>query len=190
MNQKISSAFKTVSIFLLGILVGAFLVESLEVYVRPTYRQLIGTDLKTEQEFLAVRAARENKPFETTLHRWATVNAESDQGFRVFRKSNDQIEDQSYLFPFQLLVLKWMYPPDKIQVGSAVIESLDRGKLAVALEALGRIEEADQQWEKARQLTPALEMEMVKKSVYAMLEAEKSEESKQAEDAVLGPQKK
>lgn len=190
MNQKIKSILKPVIIFLLGMLIGAILVESLEVYVRPTYRQLIGTDLKIEQEFLAIRAARENKPLETTLHRWAAVNAESEQGFRVFQKSSDQIEDQSYLFPFQLLALKWMYSPDNVQKGKAVIESIDRGKLAVALEALGRIDEADQQWKYAQQLTPELKMEMVKKSVNTMLAAEKTEESKQAEDAVLGPRKK
>lgn len=192
MTIKFKSILKGTGIFLLGLVAGAFVIESLEIYVRPTYRQLIGTDLKIEQEFLAGRASanRENKPLEEVFHRWAAVNAESEEGFRVFRGKNYQIDDKSYLFPFALLGFKWMSSPDNIQKGKKLVEGLDRGKLAVALEKMGQQAEAEKQWEKSQQLQQGRTQETVKRSTHSILRQEKTDMYQKAEDAVLGKQKK
>jgi hypothetical protein len=190
MNTRFKSIFKNTGIFLLGLVVGALLIESLEIYVRPIYRQLIGTDLKTEQDFLAGRSSRENKPLEETFHRWATVNAESDEGFRSFHANNGQIEDTSYLFPLALLGFKWMYSPDNIQRGKKIVEGLDRGKLAVALEKIGQQAEADKQWVKSQQLQQRPTLEAAKQLTHSILEQERTDVHQKAENSVLGKSNK
>jgi hypothetical protein len=191
MNIKFKSILKTVGIFFLGLAVGAFIMESLEIYVRPTYRQLIRIDFKTEQDFSAGRASRDNKVLEATLHRWAAVNAESDEGFSVFRdKRNNKLGDDSYLLPFVLLVQKRIWSSDNIQRGKKIGEGIDRGKLAVSLERIGQLPEAEIQWSKCQQLQQGHSLESLKQLTYSLLEQEKTELYQKAEDTVLGKQKK
>src|ERR1017187_7576229 len=111
MNPKIKSGMKYTVVFLVGIIAGAVLLESLEIKVRTFYRDIIMTNLKIEEEFMASRAARENKPFVAAFHRWAAVNAEAEDGFRVFSPENNEINDRSYFFPFQLYALKMIASP-------------------------------------------------------------------------------
>ncbi len=108
------------------------------IHIRPTYGDLIiRTHLKTEQTFLASRdARRENKRLETAFHKWVVVKAESDDGFRVFQDKGNDLDDQPYLYPFSMLILKWVSSGDNIKKGCKVVEGFDRGKLAVALEAI------------------------------------------------------
>jgi hypothetical protein len=190
MNARFKSAFKYAGTFFLGLLAGMLLLESVEIYVRPAYRNLIRTRLKVEQEFLASRAARDNKPLESAFHRWVVVSTESEDGFHALRGHSDEINDKSYLFPLALLKFKWMSSTDSVRKGEKIVEGLDRGKLAVALEALGQAEEADKQWQQAQHLMGRPTMEATKKSVYSILAQEKSDSHLNAEDAVLGRQKK
>jgi hypothetical protein len=190
MNAKLKSIFKNAGIFLVGVVVGAFLLESLELHVRPTYRQLIRVDFKTEQDFLAGRASRENKPIEETFHRWAVVNAESEEGFSAFREQNSQLDDKTYLHPFTLLVHRCMWSPPNIQRGKRIGEGIDRAKLAVSLEKIGEKKEAEIQWNKAYQLQQGSSLDRIKQLTYSLLEQEKSELHRKAEDAVLGKEKK
>lgn len=189
MNFKIKSILKNILIFLLGLAVGAFAIESLEIYTRPIYRQLVGNDLKIEQEFLAGRANRENKIFEEVFHRWVAVNAESEEGFRSFREKSEQINDNSYFLPFALLVFKSMWATEDIQKGKQKVEGLDRGKLAVALEKIGQRELADEQWSKSQNLQQGRTIKQVKKSVESILRQEKTDLHRHAEEAVLGKDK-
>jgi hypothetical protein len=188
MNERLKSVLKYTTVFLIGLLVGAFLLESLELYVRPTYRHLIRIYLKTEQEFLASRKARDNKLVESAFHRWVVVNAESDDGFRVFRDTDNDIGEKSYLYPFQLLGLKWMSSQDNIEKGKKIAEGIDRGKLAFALETLGQKKEAENQWQQSHRLTHHATMKATKDFVYSLLEQEKSDLYLRAEDKVLGKQ--
>ena len=190
MNPKVKSGMKYTAVFLVGIIVGAFLIESLEIKVRPFYKDMILTELKIEQGFRASRAARENRPFVAAFHRWAAVNAESDDGFRISRPENNELNGSSYFFPFQLHVLKMIQSPEGIQKGKKIVEGIDRGKLAVAFETLGQTEEAEKQWQLAHQLMQRPTMEATKKSIYTLLGKETEDLQKKAEDAVLGPQKK
>ena len=185
MNQKLKSGLKYSAVFILGMEVGAVLLEALERNVRPFYKEIIMTELKVEQEFMASRAARENKPFIAAFHRWAAVNAESEDGFRVFRSEN-RINDSSFLFPFQVYVLRMIASPEQVQKGKKVVEGIDRGKLAVAFEKLGQTEEAEKQWQLAQQLMRRPTMDATKSSIYSLLGQEDTDLQKKAEDAVLG----
>lgn len=185
MNQKYKSGLKSTVIFITGVIVGAILLESLEMQVRNTYKDLIVTNVKIEQDFLASRAARENRQFDAMLHRWAAVSLVSDDGFRILRPVTDGIDDNSYLFPFRLFVLKIVSSPENLQKGKKIVEGMDRGELAVAYELIGQNKEAEKQWQIAQQLTQRPTIEGTKKFIYSIVEREKSELHRKAEETVL-----
>ena len=187
MNERLKSSLKYTAVFLLGCLVGAFLLETLEIHLRPAYRDLIiRSYLKTEQEFLASRAVREGRFLDAAFHRWAVVNAESDDGFRVLRAQDNDIDSDPYLYPLGVLGLKWMSSDDSIKRGGKIVEGYDRGKLAVALEALGQKKEANNQWQRAQELTRRKTIKETKEAIYSVLELEKSDVYLKAEDKILG----
>lgn len=190
MNERLKSSLKYTGVFLLGLLIGAFLLETVEIYLRPSYRDLVlRNHLKTEQEFLASRSTRENRPLETAFHRWAVVNAESVEGFHVFQEHSIELDDSPYSYTFVMYVLKWMSSEDNIKKGGKIVEGFDRGKLAVALEALGQTKEAENQWQRAQVLIHRKTIKETKEAVYSMLGLEKSDIYRQAEDKILGQKK-
>jgi hypothetical protein len=191
MNERIKSTLKYAGVFLLGLVIGAFLLETLEIYLRPSYRDLIvRVHLKTEQDFLASRATRENRLLDAAFHRWVVVNAESEKGFRVFRRNNAELDDSSYLYPLGMLVLKSMASGTNIERGQKISEGIDRGKFAVALESLGRTKEAEEQWRQAQELNRYTTLKATKDLIYKLLEQEKTDIYLKAEDKVLGTQNK
>lgn len=190
MKEGIKSVLKYSLVLFGGIIIGAVLLESLEVYVRPTYTDILMSQMKAEQEFLASRAARENRAFEAAFHRWAAVNAEAEAGFRVFRPESGELNQKSYLLPFQLFVLKMIASPPEVKKGGRILEGINRGRLAVSFEALGQMEEAQRQWELAQQLTKRPTLEATKEVVFKIMGQESSELHRKAEDAVLGSQPK
>ncbi|MCP3178341.1 hypothetical protein MJO47_14645 [Desulfuromonas sp. KJ2020] len=176
-------------IFFFGFIAGALVTSLLEREVRPTFVKLIRSGLKTEQEFLAAKAARENRKFEAVTHRWVAVNAESDDGFRIFRDDQTYYNDESIFFPFALLVFKNMNSTESVIKGQKIVEGIDRGKLAVALEEIGQNELAQKEWGKAQSLKNNQPIEDIKRSTYLLLEQEKSDLHLSAERAVLGNDK-
>ena len=170
-----------------GVVVGAVLMNLLYMYVRPTYRTVIRTDLKTEQDFLAARASRQHNNFRAASHRWNVVDSEADDGFRAFRRERHKDDDSSFLFPFYMLVLKAMASPmeESKKKPGRIIEGIDRGKLAVELESIGEKEEAAKQWESARILTRQNSIEDIRRLILRALEHEKTDLYLQAERAVL-----
>jgi hypothetical protein len=185
MNQKYKSGLKYTAIFITGVIVGALLLESLEIHVRNIYKDLIVTNVKIEQDFLASRAVRESRQFDAMLHRWAAVSLVSKDGFRILRPVTDGIDDNSYLFPFRLFVLKMISSSENVQKGKKIVEGMDRGKLAVAYELVGQTEAAEKQWQTAQQLTQRPSIEETKKLIYSAVEREKSELHRKAEETVL-----
>jgi hypothetical protein len=190
MNDRLKSILKYFGVFLLGLIIGAFLIETLEVYLRPSYRDLVlRNHLKTEQEFLAMRATRNNKLLDATLHRWAVVNAAADEGFhQVFQPHSIDLDGAPYSYLYVMYVLKWMSSGENIKRGEKIAEGLDRGKLAAALESLGQKKAADNQWQRAQVLMHRKTMKETKEAIYSMLEHEKSDLYRKAEDTVLGPE--
>ncbi len=187
MNERLKSILRYSGVFLLGIIVGAFIIESLEVYVRPSYRDIIlRTHLKTEQEFLASRSARENRLLEAAFHRWVVINTEAEDGFRTFRVPHKELDADPYMQPFLLLGLKWMWSDDRIKRGGKIEEGYDRGKLADALDSVGRKEEANIQWDEAQRLTHFKTVDETKTAVYWLLKLEATSTYRKAEDMVLG----
>jgi hypothetical protein len=191
MKERSKSLLKYTGVFLLGLLVGAFLLETLEIHLRPAYRDLvIRSYLKTEQEFLASRAAREKRSLDAAFHRWAVVNAETDNGFRVLRPQDNDIDSQPYLYPLGVLGLEWMSKDVNARRGAKIAEGFDRGKLAAALDVLGQTKEAEKQWQLAQNLIHRETIKETKEAVYSMLKQEKSEIYLKAEDKILGTQSK
>lgn len=175
-------------IFLAGIIIGATLMNLLHMFVRPVFRRTMQTELKVEQEFLASRAVRNDDNLQAVLHRWNVVDASSPEGFRVFRKdkcNHDIIS--SFFFPFYLFPLNMMTASQekKIERGGKIVEGIDRGKLAAALESIGQKKEADRQWETATSLTGRKSIEETKKLVFSLLEQENSDLYLEAEKAIL-----
>jgi len=186
MSIKLKLILKYCAVFIIGLLVGAFLIEALEIHLRPAYRNLIiRTHFKVEQEFLASRALRERRSLDVAFHRWAVVNAETNAGFRIFQEHDARLDSQQYSYLFALFGLKWMSLDENFKKGKKIVEGYDRGKLAVALEDLGQRSEARKQWKLAQSLLSYKSLQETKKSVYSMLELEKSELYKKAERTVL-----
>jgi hypothetical protein len=187
MKQQVITIVKISSIFVGGIIIGAVLMNLLHMYVRSTYRETIRIDLKTEQEFLAGRAARQGDNLRALSHRWNVVDAEARDGFRAFRKERNKDIDSSFFFPFYVFVLKAIKPQmrGKQKEVDMFIEGMDRGKLAVALESIGEKEEAAKQWDIARLLTRQKSIEDIRRRVLGWLEGEKTDLHLQAEKAIL-----
>jgi hypothetical protein len=187
MKQQVVKILKISGIFVGGIIIGAVLMNLLHMHVRSTYRETIRIDLKTEQEFLASRAARQHDDFKAASHRWNVVDSSSEEGFRAFRKERNKENDSSFFLPFYMVVLKAMGSPmEKAKKDPRrIIEGIDRGKLAVGLESIGENQEAAKQWEIARILTSQKSVEDTRKLVLRFLEHEKTDSYLQAERAVL-----
>lgn len=186
MKERLKAVLKYSLVLLVGIIIGAGLIESLEVSVRPTYTDVLMSQVKAEQELLASRAARENRTFAAAFHRWAAVNAQAEEGFRAFRRDNQEMNEKSYLLPFQLFVLKMIGSPPQIKNGGRIIEGINRGRLAADLDALGQKEEAQRQWELAQRLTGRPTVEATKEVVFKIMGEEHSELHRKAEDAFPG----
>lgn len=176
-------------IFFFGFIAGALATSLLVKEVRPTFVKMIQSGLKTEQEFLAAKAARENRKFEAATHRWVAANAESEEGFRIFRKDQSYYNDESIFFPLALLVFKDMNSTESVIKGQKIVEGIDRGKYAVALEEIGQNDLAQNQWEKALSISGMPSMEKLKNSVQLLIEQEKTELHLSAEKVVLGERK-
>lgn len=188
MKHRIIKVLKIGGIFIGGIIVGAILMNCLDMYVRPAYRETIRINLKTEQEFLASRAIRQGDKMRALVHRWNVVDADSKDGFRVFRKEQNKDIDSSFFFPFHMLVLNALiHPKEGMQEkGPRIIEGVSRGRLALALESIGARQEANKQWEMAQMLTNKKSIEDIRKLILSLREQEDTDIHHQAEEAVLG----
>ena len=183
---KIKKYISWSAIFFFGFAVGAFAILHLEKKVRPTFVRMVQSGLKVEQEFLATKAARESRMFESVVHRWIAANAESKEGFKIFDENQKYYNDESIFFPFALIVFDKMNSMENVQKGRLVVEGLDRGKLAVALEMVGENSLAEIQWGKAHSLTKRGSLEDTKKFVYGMLKQEETDLHIRVEENVLG----
>lgn len=160
----------------------------LHMYVRPTYKEIIRIDLKTEQEFLAGRAARHNDIIRAAFHRWNVVDAEANDGFRIFQNDGHTKDiDSSFFFPFQVLALKELASSyGDLTKAKLIAEGIDRGKLAISLEVIGAHQEASRQWQLAKTLTNRKSMKDVRSLIIKILAQEDTSLWISAERAVLG----
>lgn len=190
MNIKIKKLLINSCLVIGGILIGAILMNILDMYVRPTYRNMIRTELMTEQEFLAARSSREHALLRNIVHRWNVIDATAQHGFRAFREETASKEDKEFFLPFALLSLKFMKDIYKNmpQKSIKLSEGLNRGKLAAALDAMGEKKEAAKQWELAKVLTGEPDINHIKRLVYDLLTQENSPAQVNAEHVILGGQ--
>lgn len=193
-NYRVNCLIKALKIgglFLSGLLVGAALMNLLHMYVRPIYRETVRIDLNTEQKFMASRAARQGDNLRALSHQWNVVDTEAKDGFRAFQKERNEEIDSSFFFPFAMVILDEMVKPigGMQGKGARISEGIERGKLALYLEAIGDNQEATKQWELARTLTNKKSVEDIRTSLLKLQEQEKTDTYLQAEKAVLDDNK-
>lgn len=188
MKQRMTEVLKISGIFVGGIIIGGVLMNLLHMYVRPVYRDTIRIDLKTEQEFLAGRAARQGNNLRALSHRWNVVDTEAREGFRAFRKERNKDIDSSFFFPFYMVALTAMVHPKEgmDEKAARISEGIARGHLALALESIGNREEANKQWEIARTLTNNKSIEDIRNFILKLREQEKTDTYLQTEKEILG----
>jgi len=187
MNTKLIKALKISGIFVLGVIVGAILMNLLHMYVRPVFLRIIQTEYEVEQELLAARATRNNDNLRAVLHRWNLVESESSS-LQVFRKNKYQNDTAaSFLFPFYLVPLNMMTTTQEqsLEKGGKIVESINRGKLAIALESIGQTSEAKKQWEAAKSITTGKSVEQLRDQALRLMKLENSDLQIEAEKAIL-----
>jgi hypothetical protein len=187
MKQKIIKALKISGIFMLGLIAGAVLMNLLHMYVRSTFLRIIQTEYEVEQELRATRAARNNDNLQAVVHRWNLVESESS-ALHAYRKDKYKNETlSSFLFPFYLVPLNLMTATEEqsLKKGAKIVESINRGKLAIALESLGQTSEAKKQWEMAKLLYPGKSIEELRDQALGLMKLENSDLQIEAEKAML-----
>jgi hypothetical protein len=177
---------KISGIFLLGVIVGAVLMNLLYMYVRPVYRHMIRTQIKTDQQFLASRATREGNKIEAAMHRWFVLEMDSEKSRH---EKSDRESDSSFLFPFYWAPLRKQADSrakERPQNYRHIEEGMERAWLAAALEDINEKQEASKQWLKAQTLLGESSVENTRKIIFDLLEKEKTDTYIEGEKMILG----
>jgi hypothetical protein len=177
------------SVFLGGIFVGAVLMNFLYMYIRPLYRHMIRTQIKTDQQFLASRATREGHKLEAAMHRWFVVEMDSEESRH---EKGDKESDSSFLFPFywaRLRMEEESRATKRPQDYRYIVEGMDRAWLAAALEDINENQEASKQWVKAQILLRERSVEDTRKLILNLLAKEKTATYMQGEKMILEDKK-
>jgi hypothetical protein len=178
--------FNISGIFLAGVIVGAILMNLLYMYVRPVYRHMIRTQMKTDQQFLASRATREGNKLEAAMHRWFVLEMDSE---RSRHEKSDKESDSSFLFPFYWAPLRMeedSRAKKRPQNYQYIGEGMDRAYLAAALEDINENQEASKQWVKAQTLLGESSVENTRRLIHNVLEKEKTATYIEGEKMILG----
>jgi hypothetical protein len=143
------------SIFFLGILIGAICMNLLEMRSRSIYRNIMKSTFTMEQEILAHQAAKNNNPLQELIHRWNVLNANSSSiSIKIFSSEWDKL-DKDFFFPVGAVILRQMdqSQSDLLKKGEKEEESILRGEYAYTLEKLGFQQEAKAEYVKALEIT-------------------------------------
>lgn len=170
--MKLRRALSIIGIFFLGFIAGVISLNLLNMHLRDTYRDVLMTNLKLEQELRASKTAREGNTLKSLVHRWNVVDISSSDGFQFFQNMNGE---NKFLYPFAMLVLKQMHNENKKYEGIRTSESIEIGKLALTLEALGMDELATNQWKIAEGLRGRVSMKAIRNLVEDSINFENSQ---------------
>ena len=119
------------------------------------------------------------------MHRWFVLELDSNKNFH--EKRNKDI-DSSFFFPFYMVPLRLMEDSNRntTEKGWHIVEGIDHGNLAVALDSIHETAEAARQWNIAQGLLRQNSGEDTRKLILSLLEQEKTDLHIQAERKVLG----
>ena len=176
---------KSIVGFSAGFICGALFLDLLSVNAMTVLKEGIRYNLYGEQELRARRAEREDNYMRALVHRWTTVDALSEDGFRVFRPEFARSFGGGFLFPFQALAVRLpgkAFPEVKLRRFN---EGVCRAQLAFAMEKVGMGEAAEEQWNKAAELSMD-DIDVLKEMVVRLRGIADSEQSMEAERAMLG----
>ena len=169
--------------FSAGFVCGALFLDLLSVNAMTVLREGMRYNLYGEQDLRARRAEREDNYMRALVHRWTAVDALSEDGFRVFRSEFSERFGGGFLFPFQALAVRLSgkaFPDVKSRRFS---EGICRAQLAFAMEKAGMGKAAEEQWNKAAEVS-ASEIDVLRDLVLRLRETADSEQSMEAERAM------
>ena len=176
---------RSIIVFIIGFICGALLLDLLCMNAIRVHKTLIRYNLYGEQELLARRAEREGNYMRALVHRWNTVDALSEDGFRVLRPELAKRFGGGALFPFKAIALSRMKKTNPGVEQIRLNEGLCRAQLAFTMEKVGMGEAAEEQWNKAAELS-SVGIDGLRKMVLRFRERADSKQSMEGERAVLG----
>ncbi len=133
-----------------GMITGVILMGLLSMKASKIYLESIRIDYLTEQELLAVRAQKDGDSNQALIHYSNLVYATSPSGIRFFETMQSK---WSFSFPFAAIIVEEIgRDAGASKLSRAGIEGVNRGKLGIILEALGRKNEAEEQYQIAAKL--------------------------------------
>jgi len=163
---------------------GVVAASALWALALPTYNWVVIVNYRVEQGLLADRAAARGEFAAEERHRRNVIASFSGEGFRtITRQAEDDFSSRAVL-PLPMLLLDRMReghaPPG--HDGGDIVEAIERGRLATALERAGRIDEANAEWSRALHLWGGSDLQKFRSSI----EAVSSVDSTAAQQAILG----
>ena len=99
---------RSIMVFIIGFICGALFLDLLCMNAIRVHKTLIRYNLYGEQELLARRAEREGNYMRALVHRWNTVDALSEDGFRVLRPELAKRFGGGPIFPFKAIAISRM----------------------------------------------------------------------------------
>lgn len=138
------------SLIIAGFIIGVVFMGLLSKQASKVYIEGVRIEYEIEQEVLAVRAQKDGDLNKALVHYSNVVYATSSPGIRFFETRQST---WSLAFPFAAIILQEMRRNvDPSNIVRARIEGMNRGKLAIILKALGRNNEAEEQYQIAANL--------------------------------------
>lgn len=157
-------------IFLVGIVFGCVLMGFLSMRGSNIYLEMVKTNYIQEQEFIADQFWMRGNLNEAVIHYHNAVQALSGTGLKAF---NPDHMKWSFGFPFAAIVLNAITEKSNKTGGRVIFEGINRGKLGMVLESLGRHEEAHREYLYAAELMHVNEIERVKRIVKGIMDKQK-----------------
>ncbi len=154
------------SLIIAGFTIGVIFMGLLSMKSSNIYMETARINYSTEQEALAVRAQKDGDFNKSLVHYSNLVYATSSPGIRFF-----ETRKWSFLFPFASIFIQAIgHNIDTSKIGQERIEGINRGKLAIILEALERKNEAEEQYHIAANLLGIDNVQSVKEKVKSIQE--------------------
>jgi hypothetical protein len=147
--------------FLIGFIIASVATGLLSMNASRIYLKNIRAKYSFEQEMLAVRAQKRGDLNEAFVHYSNLLYATSSPGIEFFETK----PKWEFLFPIAALIIQEMERSADIPKGEKNLEAINRVKLGLILEELGRKDEAQQQYQMAANLAGVKDARELKEKV-------------------------
>jgi hypothetical protein len=152
--------------FVVGVVLGGTSMNLLAMKASKVYLHAIRSDYLAQEELLAVQAQKRHDFNQALVHYNNMVYATSAPGDAFFKTAQSK---WSFWFPFAALVIDQMGRDSKSSgLAQNKIEGINRGKLGMILEALGKKNEAEKQYQMAADLMGIKDIQRLKETIRQM----------------------